>query len=307
MKKNHSKQLSLNNYSFDFKTALNNKDLNIDNNIKNIKSNVPKINRLNLRFSNNFNKPNNNNIINTSINTNKRNHKDYRQIDHIKTLYSKKNSKDVVKEKLSKKYISNNYNKKDHINNLYSSTNNNNNNEINEIEEKAYFSRKKKIDVDKLFKKRKVETQKKFFGNSLNKSYSTFFSKKSDFNDNNNNNNKNLFYINNSRKKYINYKPSNDLIKINNKGFYLNSEKNENDLINNNQNKLNINLIQRNLNNKNFQNTKNRIFHTEDNNNIKKNKSSPKMLLPHQNDHINDLISYKFALKYRDENIPIKI
>ena len=167
MKKNHSKQLSLNNYSFDFKTALNNKDLNIDNNIKNIKSNVPKINRLNLRFSNNFNKPNNNNIINTSINTNKKNHKDYRQIDHIKTLYSKINSKDVVKEKLSKKYISNNYNKKDHINNLYSSTNNNNNNEINEIEEKAYFSRKKKIDVDKLFKKRKVETQKKFFGNSL--------------------------------------------------------------------------------------------------------------------------------------------
>ena len=304
MKKNNSKQLSLNNYSFDFKAALNNKDLNIDNNIKNIKSNVPKINRLNLRITNNNNKSNNNNIINTSVNANKKNYKDYRQIDHIKTLYSKKNSQDV-KEKLSKKFISNNYNKKDHINNLYSLTNNNN----NDIEEKEYFSRKKKIDIDNLFKKRKVETQKKFFGNSLNKSYSTFFSNNPDFNDNNNkNNNKNLFYINNSRKKYINYKPSNDLIKINNKDFFLNSEKNENDFNNNNQNKLNIKLIQRNLNNKNFQNTKNRIFHTEDNNrNIKKNKSSPKMLLPHQNDHINDLISYKFALKYRDENIPIKI
>ena len=304
MKKNHSKQLSLNNYSFDFKKALNNKDLNINNNIKNIKSNVPKINRLNLRITNNNNKSNNNNIINTSINANKKNYKDYRQIDHIKTLYSKKNSQDV-KEKLSKKFISNNYNKKDHINNLYSITNNNN----NDIEEKEYFSRKKKIDIDNLFKKRKVETQKKFFGNNLNKSYSTFFSKNPDFNDNNNkNNNKNLFYINNSRKKYINYKPSNDLIKINNKDFFLNSEKNENDFNNNNQNKLNIKLIQRNLNNKNFQNTKNRIFNTEDNNrNIKKNKSSPKMLLPHQNDHINDLISYKFALKYRDENIPIKI
>jgi len=303
MKKNHSKQLSLNNYSFDFKKALNNKDLNINNNIKNIKSNVPKINRLNLRITNNNNKSNNNNIINTSVNANKKNYKDYRQIDHIKTLYSKKNSQDV-KEKLSKKFISNNYNKKDHINNLYSITNNNN----NDIEEKEYFSRKKKIDIDNLFKKRKVETQKKFFGNSLNKSYSTFFSNNPDFNDNNNkNNNKNLFYINNSRKKYINYKPSNDLIKINNKDFFLNSEKNENDFNNNNQ-KLNIKLIQRNLNNKNFQNTKNRIFHTEDNNrNIKKNKSSPKMLLPHQNDHINDLISYKFALKYRDENIPIKI
>ena len=303
MKKNHSKQLSLNNYSFDFKKALNNKDLNINNNIKNIKSNVPKINRLNLRITNNNNKSNNNNIINTSVNANKKNYKDYRQIDHIKTLYSKKNSQDV-KEKLSKKFISNNYHKKDHINNLYSITNNNN----NDIEEKEYFSRKKKIDIDNLFKKRKVETQKKFFGNSLNKSYSTFFSNNPDFNDNNNkNNNKNLFYINNSRKKYINYKPSNDLIKINNKDFFLNSEKNENDFNNNNQ-KLNIKLIQRNLNNKNFQNTKNRIFHTEDNNrNIKKNKSSPKMLLPHQNDHINDLISYKFALKYRDENIPIKI
>ena len=134
------------------------------------------------------------------------------------------------------------------------------------------------------------------------------------------NNNKN--YIKKEQKNVINkynYKPSEDYIKMNNREKLLPSE--------NIERARSTNYFTNNIRNNrdSYKETSNRIFgynynpmlnnynNNIPNNNYRRPQSTPRMRyvnkieLKNKEDHINDLINYKFANKFRDYNFPTKI
>jgi hypothetical protein len=173
---------------------------------------------------------------------------------------------------------------------------------------------KKRIDPNKIIsnKNKEIKSHIKVYPNQYNtKSMEGIFDR---------NNNKN--YIKKEQKNVIkkyNYKPSEDYIKMNNREKLLPSE--------NIERARSTNYFTNNIRNNrdSYKETSNRIFgynynpifnnynNNIPNNNYRRPQSSPRMRyvnkieLKNKEDHINDLINYKFANKFRDYNFPTKI